>query len=218
MLCFAAAMLAACAGGTTQHASPAAPLRNPLDFPLYPNSTLVSTRSFTQIVRADTGSGTSVFAQGNGKYAGREVIAASSATFPVLSQWVNRLNSSPPRGYAAVEGQTNPGEQSQAQRYGLDYAVFRESSGNGKRGVLVIVMDPQRVNARFGTILGMINRYRTLPQMLRGPIDNEAKARFGMTITEATQPESPIGAALDALGELQHKNARGIVVLDAQKV
>jgi hypothetical protein len=38
-----------------------------------------------------------------------------------------------------------------------------------------------------------------------------------MTVTEATQPDSPIGAALSALGELEHRNARGIVVLDAQK-
>jgi hypothetical protein len=78
-------------------------------------------------------------------------------------------------------------------------------------------MDPARVNARFGSILGMIDKYKALPAVLRGPIDNEAKARFGMTVTEATQPDSPIGAALAALGELEHRNTRGIVVLDAQK-
>jgi len=38
-----------------------------------------------------------------------------------------------------------------------------------------------------------------------------------MTITEATQPDSPIGAALAALDQFQHKSARGIVMLDAVK-
>jgi hypothetical protein len=78
-------------------------------------------------------------------------------------------------------------------------------------------MDPQRVNPRVGAILGMIDKYKALPALLRGPLDNVAKERFGMTITQATQPDSPIGAALSALGVLEHKNARGIVVLDAQK-
>lgn len=217
--CLAAGVLAACGGGGgSQRATPAPALHNPLDFPLYPASALVSTKSFTQVVHADTSSGDSVFAEGNGKYTGHEVIASSTASFDALSAWVDRLNSAPPSGYTAVEDQTNPDEQAQAERYGLDYAVFKRKSGKSTHGVLVIVMDPQRVNKRFGTILGMIDKYKALPAMLRAPIDNEAKARFGMTITQAAQPDSPIGAALAALGELEHKNARGIVVLDAQKV
>lgn len=219
----AAGMLAACSGGgnTSQQQQaqrPASALRNPLDFPLYSNASLISAKSFTQIVHADTSSDTSVFAEGNGKYTGHEVIASSVASFDSLAAWVERLNSTPPPGYTAVEDQTNPDQQAQAQRYGLDYAVFKKKNGNSTRGVLVIVMDPRRVNRRFGAILGMIDKYKALPAMLREPIDNEAKSRFGMTITQATQPDSPIGAALAALGELEHKDARGIVVLDAQKV
>lgn len=219
-LCAAAGVLAGCSsggsGGNT-HASPQAAVRNPLDFPLYSDARIVSAKSFTQAVHADTASPNSVFAQGNGTYTGHEVIASSAASLAQLSAWVDRLNTQPPAGYTAEEPQSNPDEQSQAQRYGLDYAFFQRKTGNATRGVLVIVMDPQRVNQRFGTILGMIDKYKALPAVLRGPIDNEAKARFGMTVTEATQPDSPIGAALAALGELEHRSARGIVVLDAQK-
>lgn len=216
--CVAAAVLAGCAGGGPGgHATPAPALRNPLDFPLYSDATLLSSKSFTQVVHADTSTPNSVFAEGNGRYAGHEVIASSAASFSALSAWVEHLNSSPPAGYSAAEPESNADQQTQAQRYGLDYAFFRRKAGTGTRGVLVVVMDPDRVNRRFGTILSMIGKYKALPAMFRTPIDNEAKARFGMTITQAMQPDSPIGAALDALDELEHKNARGIVVLDAQK-
>ncbi len=218
-ICFAAAaVLAGCSGGgPAQNAATPAAIRNPLDFPLYPSASLIAAKSFTQDVRASGASGGSVFAEGNGKYSGHEVIASSSASFAALSGWVEKLNASPPSGYVAAEDQSNPNQLAQAQRYGLDYALFKKKTGNSTRGVLVIVMDPQRVNQRFGTILGMIGKYKALPQVLRSPIDNEAKARFGMTITQATQPDSPVGAALAALDDLEHRNARGIVVLDAQK-
>lgn len=216
-LCLAAGVLAGCAGGAGGPGpTPTPRLRNPLDFPLYPNATVVSAKPFSEIVNVENSTG-SVFAQGNGKYAGHEVIASSPATFDALSAWVEHLNASPPSGYTALESGTNAAQQDQSQQYGFDYATFKRKDGQRTRGVLVIVMDPQRVNKKFGTILGMIGKYRALPSVLRGPIDAQAQARFGMTITQATQPDSPVGAALAALGELEHSNARGIVVLDAQK-
>jgi hypothetical protein len=217
VLCLAAGVLAGCGGaGSAQHATPAPALRNPLDFPLYTDATPISAKSFTQIVNANP-NGQSVFAQGNGKYTGHEVIASSGASFEALSAWVDSVNASPPAGYSAVENQTNPAEQTQSQRYGLDYALFKKNLPKGTRGLLLIVMDPQRVDQRFGAVLGMIQRYRALPAVLRAPLDQDAKARFGMSITDATQPDSPIGAALAALGDLQHRDARGIILIDAQK-
>lgn len=218
-LFLAAGVLAGCSGGGGSGASstPAPSLHNPLDFPLYSGATLISAKSFTQVVHADTSSPNSVFAQGNGTYAGHEVIASTPASFSDLSAWVDQLNTSPPPGYAAVEPYTNPDQQTQSQRYGLDYAVFKKKVGDSTRGMLVIVMDPQRVNARFGVILSMIGKYKALPAVLRSPIDDEMKSRFGMTATQAMEPDSPIGAALDALDQLEHKNSRGIVVVDAQK-
>jgi hypothetical protein len=217
-LFLAAGTLAGCSGGgPAQHETAPGALRNPLDFPLYPGASLISTKSFTQVVHADTTNGASAFSQGNGTYTGHEVIASSAASFTALSAWLDRLNGAPPPGYVAEEAQSNPYEQDQAQRYGLSYAAFKRKTGAHTHGVLVIVMDPRRVNQRFGAILGMIDKYKALPAMLRSPLDNAAKQRFGMTVTQATQPDSPIGAALAALGELEHKNARGIVVLDAQK-
>lgn len=218
LLCLTAGALAGCSGGGTgAHATASPALSNPLGFPLYSGANIISAKSFTQVVHADTSSGQSVFAAGNGKYSGHEVIASSPASFSALAAWLDGLNTAPPDGYTAEEPQSNPGQEEQSQRYGLDYAAFKRKEGNGTRGVLVIVMDPQRVNQRFGTILSMIDKYKALPAFLRGPIDNEAKSRFGMTVGEAMQPDSPIGAALAALNELEHKDTRGIVVIDARK-
>jgi hypothetical protein len=217
----AAALLAAgCSGqqGARPASSPPATLANPLDFPLYPRANVVSTRAFTQKINAQAAQGsTSIFSAGNGTYSGHEVIASSQASFSELSSWVQRVNDAPPAGYTAIETGNNPAEHEQAERYGIDYATFRSKTDGSTRGVLVIVMDPERVNQRFGAVLGMISRYRALPEVMRAPIDNEAKSRIGMTLSEATAPESPVGAALSALGQLQNKNARGIVLIDASK-
>ncbi len=220
-IALAAVLLAAgCSGQQNANQggqTPPPSVHNTLDFPLYPNASVVSSHAFTQNVQAVTQSGQSIFEGGNGTYSGHEVIASSNAPFSQLSSWLDHLVSSPPDGYTPVETGQNPQARTQALQYGLDYATFKKKDGTHSRGLLVIVMDPQRVNERFGRILGMIAKYRALPDVMRAPIDNEAKARIGMTITEATQPDSPIGAALAALDQFQHKNARGIVMLDAVK-
>lgn len=216
----AATLLAACSGqqNARTEASSAPPLRNTIDFPLYPGASLISTRSFTQVVKADTSAGgNSVFENGNGTYTGTEVIASTNARFSDLSNWVNRLNASPPPSYSAAESGADPQERAQALRIGLDYAVFTKKNGGHTHGLLVLVMDPPLVNQRFGTVLGLISKYRSLPSIMRDPIDNEVKSRIGMTITEATQPDSPVGAALSALDQFEHKDSRGIVLIDASK-
>lgn len=217
----AIAALAACSSGQNakQGASSAtAALHNPLDFPLYPDSQLLATRAFTQVINADTSSGgNSIFENGNGTYTGHEVIASSTAAFSDLSAWIDRLNAAPPPGYSALETGANPAERVQAERYGLDYAVFTKKNGGKTQGLLAIVMDPHLVTQRFGVVLGMISKYKALPAIMREPIDNEAKQRIGMTISQATQPDSPVGAALDALDQFEHKDSRGIVLIDATK-
>lgn len=198
-------------------APPAPPLKNSIDFPLYSNASLISARDFTQNVQLANPANGSVFAAGSGTYTGQQEIAASTATFGALSAWLSQLAANPPPGYVSMETGANPQEHAQAQKYGLDYATFKKGVNGKTQGLLVIVMDPQRVTTRFGAILGMVSKYRSLPAMMREPIDNQAKARFGMSLSDATQPDSPVGAALAALDEFSHKNARGIVLIEALK-
>lgn len=214
-----AVLLSSCTGGTGSSSAaspaPAPPLKNTTSFPLYDGAKVVGTHTFTQNVQVNSTSG--VFSQGSGTYTGTQVIASSTAGFTQLSNWVTHLMSVPPPGYSSVKRGNNPNERTQAEQYGVDYGAFTHDVNGKTHGVLVIVMDPQRVNRRFGAVLGMIARYRSLPAVMRGPIDDEAKARIGMTLTQATDPASPIGGALAALDQFQHSNARGIVLIDAAK-
>lgn len=214
-----AAVLAACSSQRSAQApTPGPSLHNPIDFPLYAGSKIISTRSFTQVVNAPSGtSAPSIFAAGNGTYSGVEVIASSGAAFDELASWVTHVSAHPPAGYGALDSTAPADMHARVRGYGIDYAAFQRTVGEKNQGVLVIVMDPQLVSQRFGIVLGLIGKYRSLPPMLRSPIDEQVKSRLGMTVSDATQPDSPIGATLEALDQFGHRNSRGIVLLTAVK-
>jgi hypothetical protein len=220
LLAPALALVVAAACSQQQNASrgPAtpAPIANPLDFPLYGNAKIVASHDFTQNVNTtSSGTGGQVMAHGNGTYKGQEVIAATPASFAQVSAWARSLDQHPPHGYVQNVNSTQGHEQ--AQRFGLDYASFQKTENGKTKGVLVVVLDPAKVNQRMGPVLKLISTYKALPQALRSPIDDKVKAQTGMTVSEAMAPDSPIGAALAALDDLQHTDARGIVVLNATK-
>jgi hypothetical protein len=215
----AAVFLAACSSnGQSSSSQPtAAPsIANPLDFQLYKDARVVATHDFTQTVNT-TGGGThgQLMGRGNGTYKGHEVIASTSASFSEVSAWARGLDNHPPTGYTTTAASTQA--HSEANRFGIDYATFQKGQGGKTTGVLVVVMDPAKVTQRAGPILSLIATYKKLPEVMRGSIDERVKAQTGMSVSEATAPDSPIGAALSALDDLQHTNARGIVVLDATK-
>ncbi len=166
---------------------------------LYPRATVIGVHSFNQIVTAQQTRGT-VFADGAGTYDGTEVVAASDASFGKLSAWVHHF------------GTHSAGT---VQEYGFDYAVCERGSGKGTHGELVIVMDPKMVDRQLGSVLEMMGNYRSLPAFMRGPIDQQVKQRVGITLSEAMDPASPIGATLAALSDFEQRNSRGIVVIDA---
>lgn len=217
------AFAAGCAGGSGTQPSPspsAGPaLHNPLNIALYPGAKLVAVRQFTQ--RVDVNSdvqGDTVVAGGNGVYSGTEVIASTPASFSHLSAWTAQIEASPPAGYAAAGDNDDSDDHIDAQRHGIDYARLKRIVRGKRQEALLLVMDPNVVDRRLGPLLGLISKYRSLPSFMRGPIDNEAKSQFGMTLTQALAPESPIGAALGALTSLQRSNERGIIVIVARKV
>ena len=66
-------------------------------------------------------------------------------------------------------------------------------------------------------MIGVVGKFRLLPQSLRDSIDAQAKKQTGFTISEATNPDTPIGAAVGALAQLRDFGGRGVVLIDAVK-
>ncbi len=100
---------------------------------------------------------------------------------------------------------------------GFDFQAF-ENVENGKRhGVVAIVVDPQTLDEKAGPMLGLIGRIKNMPPMLRDPLDAQVRKQTGFSLTEAANPDTPLGAVIGSLGQLRDFGGRGIVLVDAVK-
>ena len=227
VVCVAAAgamVLAGCTGQSQQSTTPAstaspAALKNPTEFPMAPDSKIIDVKPFSQTVTAAQSGGSSLSAQGAGTYSGFEVLAASPMSPASLRKWLADLGHRPPEGYVLENGSaTASGRVTQTlDVYGISYAAFRSANKAINRGVVVVAMDPKLVKEKLGIALDLVERYRSLPAALRDPIDREFKSKTGFTVTEATDPSSPLGMTLSALHDLQSNDERAVIMVDATK-
>jgi hypothetical protein len=204
------------AGSEGNTAATGGMLQNPIKFPLYEGSSVISSGPFSQTVTAGQ-AGSGALAAGAGTYRGNEVVAGSNASFSDLENWLRQIEKQPPSGYTAV---VIPSSMSTvhavAIKNHIDFALFRDAN-NPKHGVVVIAMDPNVANQKLGPIVGLVSKYQTLPAMMRQPIDTQLKQRFGYTASEFVAPGSPLGTALGALSEFRGKDERALVVVEASK-
>jgi hypothetical protein len=193
---------------------------NPTDFPLVDGATILGTKNFTQTVDpSQMKTGGAAFSSGAGTYAGEQVIAKSDKTLDDLAAWLATQTKTPPAGYTAVSASGAQIDQAHAmaKKYGIDFAAFTKTVDGKKHGVLLIAMDPAGLDKKLGPAIGLIQKYSSLPAMLRGPIDTQLKTRVGMSATEMLDPGSPLGAALAAYNDVKSTNARALVLVDAAK-
>ena len=214
--------VSACSGGGGESAksspTPLPSVASAIDFPLYSGSRVLVAKSFTQVVNTSDPSYNGVLMSGNGTYKGNEQVASSPASFDQLRAWLRGLNGNLPNGYTVVQSAQYNEARNSVQRYGLDFALFQKSDGaKPPQGLLVLVMDPARVTKSIGPALPLISKYRSLPDFAKKPIDDQVKAQTGFSVTEALQPESPIGLALETLNDFSHSNQRAILMVNAQK-
>jgi hypothetical protein len=191
--------------GQSTASSPSPGATNPIDFPLYNGSMVLSSRDWHG-------------AAGSTAVSGREVIAESSATLPELEAWLKSTSASPPIGYSvAASGSSIDSAHRHAQAMGLDFQVFSHPDNGKNRELVVVVLDPTTFETKAGPMLSLIDKYSMLPQSLRDPIDAQVKARTGFTVSQALDPSQPIGAALAAARTLRDSGQRGVVLVDAVK-
>lgn len=216
----AVAILTACSTANhTAAAGPSPTATNPVPFPLFDGAQVLSTRHWhTTISKRPSAADSAVLAQGAGSYDGHDVVAGTQAFMPVLELWLQGLSANPPAGYRlAVSGNGIDAVRTHTRELGVDFVAFEGAQAGKRNGVVVMVVDPQTLDEKAGAMLGLIGRFKHMPGMLRDPIDAQAKKQTGFSISEATNPDTPIGAAVAALDQLRDFGGRGIVLIDAAK-
>jgi hypothetical protein len=224
----AGAALAACSGQSQQSTAPqtqvapaaASPavLTNPTDFALVEGTKILDVKAFKQTVSAGGAQSSALTNQGAGTYVGNEVLAGSPASMSGLHAWLAGVEKDPPHGYSYVPSPSASSSVAHSlDRYGIAYAVFRTTDPSKRRAVVVVVMDPKQVKAKLGIAIDLVDKYRALPDYMRQPIDDQLKAKTGVSATEMLDPSAPLGMTLAALKELQTSDQRAIVMVDASK-
>ena len=100
---------------------------------------------------------------------------------------------------------------------GFDFQAFTNMENGKRHGVVVMAVDPQLLDDKAGPLLGLIGRLKYMPKMLRDPLDAQVRRQTGFSLTDATNPDTPVGAAVAALDQLRDFGGRGIVLIDAVK-
>jgi len=214
--------LAACSGGahgggTAGGASPAA--TNPVDFPLFDGASVLSSRAWHQKISSRPGFGdNALLSQGAGTYDGHDVVAGTQALMPSLETWLQNLDANPPSGYTSVaHGNGVEAVRAHTRDLGIDFMVFERVESGKRHDVVVLAVDPQTLDDKAGPMLGVVGKFKLLPQSLRDSIDAQVRKQTGFSVAEATNPDTPIGAAVGALAQLRDFGGRGVVLIDAVK-
>ncbi len=198
------------------HSAPQPAPTNPAGFPLYPQSTVLAVRDWHRSLSSDERNALGI-SDGGGTYAGHEVVTATPASFDDLLVWLRRLDAHPPDGYrVGLWGSGVDVARAQARSVGIDFSVFDRDERSGTHDVVVVTVDPVLLQRKAGLMLSALTRFRYLPAFLRAPIDAQARAQTGFTVSEALDPNTPIGAAIDALGRLNDAHGRGVIFIDAR--
>ncbi|MBV8637310.1 MAG: hypothetical protein JO322_04445 [Candidatus Eremiobacteraeota bacterium] len=188
---------------TAESPSPAA--TNPTGFPLYAESTVLASKAWSQ----NTGSQ---------HYSGLEVVAQTPATMSQLNTWLKSVSDNPPSGYSvAASGSGLEEAHARARAMGVDFQVFQHTVNGKRHGLIVAAVDPTLFDEKAGPVLNALNQYKKLPQVFRDPIDAQARARTGFTVSDALEPNTPIGAAVEAVNELRSSGERGVVLVDGTR-
>ena len=216
-----AAALAACSGGN--HGSAAGPALgdNPVAFPLFEGADVLSSHQWHAHDNGPAGGRpiSAVLAQGAGTYDGHDVVAGTQAFMPALEAWLGDLSAHPParlRGRGERKRHRSGAHAHARAGSGLSPPSRRaekETARSGRAWSSIL----QTLDEKAGPMLGLIGRFKHAPKMMRDPIDAQAKRQTGFSITDATNPDTPVGAAVAALDELRDFGGRGIVLIDAVK-
>lgn len=212
-------VIVGCSGQQSSSSGPAnggataGTITNPTDFPLSPDAKILAAKPFNQTVDTAGAPGGSLMSQGKGTYVGHSVIAQGGGSIDDAKGWLSKTEASPPTGYSRVTSAQEAKASALASKYGVTYGVFR----NGAKGAVIAVIDTKVAHDKLGFLISLADKYRMLPESMRGPIDDQVKQRLGMSISDALDPSAPVGMTLEALRTINSSDKPAIVEVDATK-
>jgi hypothetical protein len=203
-------LAAACA----QHAGHR--IANPVPFPLYRDSSVLAVHTWHRVLTSGERTVFGITGSQNTAYRGYEVVSATGDSFDDVSAWIQSLTQHPPNGYRiAVWGSGVEEARASARNIGIDFGIFGRNERAVSHDVAVIAVDPALLQKRAGVMLSLLARYRNLPSFLQSAMNAQVKAQTGFTASEVLDPQTPVGAAIDALASLHDRHDRGVILIDA---
>jgi hypothetical protein len=194
-------------------------LVNPIAFPLYRNSDVLTVRSWHRTLTPGERAALGVTGPSGDAYSGHEVLAATVDSFDDVTTWLQGLNNLPPDGYrVAVWGSGVDEARMNARNMGVDFDIFMRKERGVPHDVVVIAVDPDLVQRKAGIMISLLSRFKSIPPFLRSAVDAQAKAQTGFTVSDAIDPATPLGIAFDSLERLHDAHARGVILVDTRPV
>lgn len=208
-------------------------------FPVYSPSSVATVGKYDDSSEV-TKLGSSFFETGpdaNHPFIGTQELIKTSASIDDLDAWLVKLDQSPPTDFAPNE--TPEQATSAAPATGQPAAPEPSPSPTGNpirdslkifglvpseywtkdrsRVVMLIVFDPKKVADHLGPTMDVLDQYDKIPALMRGAMDETIKKQVGLSVSDLTSPNTPMGMIVYAARNWRNEDTRAIILVDANR-
>ena len=208
-------------------------------FPVYSPSSVATVGKYDDSSEV-TKLGSSFFETGpdaNHPFIGTQELLKTSASIDDLDAWLVKLDQSPPTDFAPNE--TPEQGTSAAPATGQPAAPEPSPSPTGNpirdslkifglvpseywtkdrsRVVMLIVFDPKKVADHLGPTMDVLDQYDKIPALMRGAMDETIKKQVGLSVSDLTSPNTPMGMIVYAARNWRNEDTRAIILVDANR-
>jgi hypothetical protein len=208
-------------------------------FPVYSPSTVATVGKYDDSNEV-TKLGSSFFESGdtaNHPFIGTQELLKTSASIDDLDAWLVKLDQSPPTDFtpnetadqsasptpaagqsAAPEPSPSPTQNPIRDSLKIFGVVPSEYwSKDHSRVVMLIVFDPKKVADHLGPTMDVLDQYDKIPALMRGAMDETIKKQVGMSVSDLTSPNTPMGMIVYAARNWRNEDTRAIILVDATR-
>jgi hypothetical protein len=82
---------------------------------------------------------------------------------------------------------------------------------------MLIVFDPKKVADHLGPAMEVLDQYDKVPAFMRGALDETIKKQVGLSVSDLTSPNTPMGMIVYAARNWRNEDTRAIILVDATR-